>query len=70
MILCAGYNTYKKNIYYTNYYHETAKTTQPDKKKRVEELQWWRKTSWNRWYRERKKSKKEYKWHWKKQNEQ
>jgi len=23
----------QKNIYYTNYYHETAKTTQPDKKK-------------------------------------
>ena len=39
-------------------------TTRPQKqpnqikKKRVEELQWWRKTSWNRWYRERKKIKK------------
>ena len=27
----------QKNIYYTNYYHETAKN-QPDTKKRVEEL--------------------------------
>jgi len=39
-------------------------TTRPQKqpnqikKKRVEELQWWRKTSWNRWYRERKKNQK------------